>query len=103
VELAEDVASLGGRIIGSVQWTCCSEYTVKEAYLCLSEDHVDMVDGVKDVWNPLVNLLSCLGVDRISYAFVFARFSLLHFCCRQEIEVYGQGIILAFVMVLFFF
>jgi hypothetical protein len=42
---------------GEDRWKCgTSEYTVKEAYLHLSEDDSENVDWVKDVWHPLIPL-----------------------------------------------
>jgi hypothetical protein len=86
VDLAEDVASWGGRTIGSVQWTCCSEYTVKEAYLCLSEDHVDMVDGVKDVWNPLVPL----KMSTLAWGLILKRLPTKDTLCERGVRLYSS-------------
>ncbi|MCI53574.1 hypothetical protein A2U01_0074821, partial [Trifolium medium] len=44
-----------GLIEGEDRWGK-SEYTVKEAYMCLLEDDGEDVDWVKDVWNKSIPL-----------------------------------------------
>ncbi|MCH93007.1 receptor-like kinase, partial [Trifolium medium] len=56
-------ADLGG---GEDRWKWGkSEYSVKEAYLYLSEDDDETVDWVKDVWNLLVPLKISVLVRRL--------------------------------------